>query len=71
VDATVFHEHLKLIKTGEDAIKFFAKYGNTTPIKFINCVSKAGAMELRYEAYLKKTSLKNRKDPRKHMDESE
>ena len=26
------------IKTGEDAISFFAKYGNTTPIKFINCV---------------------------------
>jgi len=26
------------IKTGEEAISFFAKYGNTTPIKFINCV---------------------------------
>lgn len=26
------------IKKGEDAISFFAKYGNTTPIKFINCV---------------------------------
>jgi dynein heavy chain len=26
------------IKTGEDAISFFAKYGNTTPIKFINCI---------------------------------
>lgn len=24
--------------TGEDAIAFFAKYGNTTPIKFIHCV---------------------------------
>ena len=29
---------LKKIKTGELAISFFAKYGNTTPIKFINCV---------------------------------
>ena len=24
--------------TGEDAFAFFAKYGNSTPIKFINCV---------------------------------
>ncbi len=29
---------LKTLKTGEAAISFFAKYGNTTPIKFINCV---------------------------------
>lgn len=29
---------LNSILTGEDAISFFAKYGNTTPIKFINCV---------------------------------
>jgi dynein heavy chain len=29
---------LKEIKTGEDAISFFAKYGNTTPIKFIHCI---------------------------------
>jgi hypothetical protein len=29
---------LNSIRTGEDAISFFAKYGNTTPIKFINCV---------------------------------
>ena len=29
---------LDSIKTGEEAISFFAKYGNTTPIKFINCV---------------------------------
>lgn len=26
------------IQTGKDAISFFAKYGNTTPIKFISCV---------------------------------
>ena len=31
-------EILHTIKTGEDAISFFAKYGNTTPIKFINCI---------------------------------
>lgn len=31
-------EHLKRLITGEDAIAFFAKYGNTTPIKFIHCV---------------------------------
>jgi dynein heavy chain len=31
---------LNSIRTGEDAISFFAKYGNTTPIKFINCVQK-------------------------------
>ena len=30
-------EHIYKLKTGEDAIKFFAKYGNSTPIKFINC----------------------------------
>lgn len=31
-------EHISVLKTGEDAISFFAKYGNTTPIKFLNCV---------------------------------
>ena len=25
------------IKTGEQAISFFAKHGNNTPIKFLNC----------------------------------
>ena len=30
--------HTKLLITGEDAIAFFAKYGNTTPIKFIHCI---------------------------------
>jgi dynein heavy chain, axonemal len=29
--------HLEELSTGEQAISFFAKYGNTTPIKFINC----------------------------------
>jgi hypothetical protein len=37
VDAEV-KRHEKTIKTGELAISHFAKYGNTTPIKFINCV---------------------------------
>jgi len=31
------HEVLSKIQTGEQAISFFAKYGNTTPIKFIYC----------------------------------
>lgn len=35
---TVVKEHMKLLITGEDAIAFFAKYGNTTPVKFIHCV---------------------------------
>ena len=35
-------DHLSLLVTGEDAISFFAKYGNTTPIKFIHCVQEAG-----------------------------
>ena len=30
-------DYLAQIKTGEEAIAFFAKYGNSTPIKFINC----------------------------------
>lgn len=38
---------LKTIKTGEVAISFFAKYGNTTPIKFINCVQKTNADQFR------------------------
>jgi dynein heavy chain len=34
-------EHLYNLTTGEHAIRFFAKYGNTTPIKFINCMRKS------------------------------
>lgn len=34
----VVQEHIKLLVSGEDAIAFFAKYGNTTPVKFIHCV---------------------------------
>ena len=36
-DKTV-KDHMKSLQKGEDAIAFFAKYGNTTPIKFIHCV---------------------------------
>lgn len=39
VDKSV-NNMLKTIKTGDVAISFFAKYGNTTPIKFINCIQK-------------------------------
>lgn len=35
---SVVQEHMKLLVSGEDAIAFFAKYGNTTPVKFIHCV---------------------------------
>ena len=38
-------KQLKQIKTGEDAISFFAKYGNTTPIKFIQCIRTPTAKE--------------------------
>jgi dynein heavy chain len=38
---------LKTIKTGDVAISFFAKYGNTTPIKFINCIQKLNAEKFR------------------------
>ena len=31
-------DHLKTIDSGEEAIKFFATYGNSTPIKYINCI---------------------------------
>lgn len=34
---------LKTIRTGDVAISFFAKYGNTTPIKFINCIQKVNS----------------------------
>lgn len=37
VTKKVWKELMKIL-TGEQAISFFAKYGNTTPIKFINCV---------------------------------
>lgn len=39
VDKSV-NNMLKTIRTGDVAISFFAKYGNTTPIKFINCIQK-------------------------------
>lgn len=38
---------LKSIKTGDMAISFFAKYTNTTPIKFINCIQRRDSEEFR------------------------
>ena len=34
---TYIHQLLMQIKSGEQAISFFAKHGNNTPIKFLNC----------------------------------
>ena len=50
--------HTKKLKTGDDAIAFFAKYGNTTPIKFIHCIKNE---EAGYNPY----SLKIVHDPTK------
>ena len=36
-NGSYIHKRLIEIKTGENAISFFAKYGNNTPIKFVNC----------------------------------
>jgi len=40
---------MKLLITGEDAIAFFAKYGNTTPVKFIHCVRDERFLENPYK----------------------
>lgn len=48
-------KHLMSIKSGEHAISFFAKYGNTTPIKFINCVSDDSSPEELFRPYDLKT----------------
>ena len=50
VDAAV-NEMLNTIKSGEDAISFFAKYGNSTPIKFINCVRDMSMPEYIFRPY--------------------
>ena len=50
---------LNTIRTGENAISFFAKYGNTTPIKFINCVRKVQEDPTIFRPYdLVKTAFK-------------
>lgn len=41
------HEVLSKIQTGEQAISFFAKYGNTTPIKFIYCTLDSSSTNFR------------------------
>jgi len=40
-----------LIKTGEDAISFFAKYGNSTPVKFIYCMRDKSVPSYVYRPY--------------------
>jgi len=45
-DDTV-REHILTLITGEDAISFFAKYGGTTPIKFLNCVRAQNTSQFR------------------------
>jgi hypothetical protein len=34
---TALFDELMSIKTGDKAVAFFAKYGNSTPVKFIHC----------------------------------
>lgn len=42
------HKQLVEIKTGENAISFFAKYGSNTPIKYIRCIwSDPGPLKFR------------------------
>jgi len=48
VDSEV-NKELRKIKTGEHAISFFAKFGNTTPIKFINCIREDGEIFRPYD----------------------
>lgn len=44
----------KLI-TGEDAVCFFAKYGATTPIKFIQCYQDPNYPNNRFKLLIAKT----------------
>lgn len=44
-------EQIKLINNGEEAISFFAKYGNTTPIKFIYCVLEENFNGINFRPY--------------------
>ena len=36
----LLEREMRLIKTGEDAISFFAKHGNQTDLKFVYCMLK-------------------------------
>ena len=40
-----------MINTGEDAISFFAKYGNSTPVKFIYCMRDKSLPSYVYRPY--------------------
>ena len=42
-------QHILLLKSGQDAISFFAKYGPKTPIKFLNCVRAKSAQFRPYD----------------------
>lgn len=53
---------LRAIKTGEDAISFFAKYGNTTPIKFIHCIRAPTPKEI-FKPYFLKILPRQEREP--------
>ena len=40
-----------MINTGEEAISFFAKYGNSTPIKYIYCIRNTECPETEFRPY--------------------
>ena len=40
-----------MINTGEEAISFFAKYGNSTPIKYIYCLRNTDIPETEFRPY--------------------
>ena len=50
IDAEV-RKRMYKIHTGEDAISFFAKYGNSTPIKFIYCILDDTNTQASYRPY--------------------
>ena len=60
------HQTLMEIRTGEQAISFFAKHGNNTPIKFVNC-NKAKVSPLEFRPYdLEVVHDENDVDPREY-----
>lgn len=56
-------EHIYKLRTGEDAIKFFAKYGNSTPIKFLNCYQEASNTRRPYDLLIEHDIQKISKYP--------
>ena len=55
--------HIELLRTGEEAIKFFAKYGNSTPIKFLNCYQDASNSRRPYDLLIEHDIQKISKYP--------